>query len=83
MTKEVVLKYLQKQKSIFPSDGYRMYFIDNHDENSWNGTVAELLDSMFDPTVTYEDLKWIRSQWQGNLVVKGIQNDVWVSSSGP
>ena len=42
--------------------------------NSWNGTVAELLDSMFDPTVTYEDLKWIRSQWQGNLVVKGIQN---------
>ena len=42
--------------------------------DSWNGTVAELLDSMFDPTVTYEDIKWIRSQWQGNLVVKGIQN---------
>ena len=42
--------------------------------DSWNGTVAELLDSMFDSTVTYEDLKWIRGQWQGNLVVKGIQN---------
>lgn len=42
--------------------------------DSWNGTVAELLDSMFDPTVTYEDLKWIRGQWKGNLVVKGIQN---------
>ena len=42
--------------------------------DSWNGTVAELLDSMFDPTVTYEDLKWIRQQWTGNLVVKGIQN---------
>jgi len=42
--------------------------------DSWNGTVAELLDSMFDPTVTYEDLKWIREQWNGNLVVKGIQN---------
>jgi L-lactate dehydrogenase (cytochrome)/glycolate oxidase len=42
--------------------------------DSWNGTVAELLDSMFDPTVTYEDLKWIREQWTGNLVVKGIQN---------
>ena len=42
--------------------------------DSWNGTVAELLDSMFDPTVTYEDLKWIRQQWSGNLVVKGIQN---------
>ena len=42
--------------------------------DSWNGTVAELLDSMFDPTITYEDLKWIRDQWQGSLVVKGIQN---------
>jgi L-lactate dehydrogenase (cytochrome)/glycolate oxidase len=42
--------------------------------DSWNGTVAELLDSMFDPTVTFEDLNWIRKQWRGNLVVKGIQN---------
>ena len=42
--------------------------------DSWNGTVAELLDSMFDPTVTFEDLKWIRSQWKGKLIVKGIQH---------
>lgn len=42
--------------------------------DSWNGTVAELLDSMFDPTVTFDDLKWIRKQWPGKLVVKGIQN---------
>ena len=41
---------------------------------SWNGTVGELLDQMFDPTVTFEDLKWIREQWKGKLVVKGIQN---------
>ncbi len=40
----------------------------------WSGTVAELLDTMFDPTVTYEDLAWIRSQWPGKLVVKGIQS---------
>ena len=42
--------------------------------DQWKGTVAELLDSMFDPTVTFDDLKWIRKQWSGNLVVKGIQN---------
>jgi len=42
--------------------------------DTWNGTVAELLDSMFDPTVTFEDLKWIRKNWKGKLVVKGIQN---------
>ena len=40
---------------------------------SWSGTVAELLDSMFDPTVTYEDLAWIRDQWPGRVVVKGVQ----------
>lgn len=40
---------------------------------SWNGTVGELLDAMFDPTVTYDDLKWIKEQWPGKLVVKGVQ----------
>lgn len=39
----------------------------------WDGTVAELLDTMFDPTVVDDDLIWIRSQWPGNLVVKGVQ----------
>jgi L-lactate dehydrogenase (cytochrome) len=40
----------------------------------WSGTVGELLDSMFDPTVTFEDLAWIKKQWPGKLVVKGVQN---------
>jgi len=40
---------------------------------SWRGTVAELLDTMFDPTVTYDDLDWIKRQWPGKLVVKGVQ----------
>jgi L-lactate dehydrogenase (cytochrome) len=39
----------------------------------WSGTVAELRNTMFDPTVTYEDLAWIKEQWPGKLVVKGIQ----------
>jgi L-lactate dehydrogenase (cytochrome) len=40
----------------------------------WSGTVGELLDSMFDPTVTFDDLAWIRDQWPGKVVVKGVQN---------
>jgi L-lactate dehydrogenase (cytochrome) len=39
----------------------------------WPGTVAEYLDTMFDPTVTFEDLAWIKTQWPNKLVVKGIQ----------
>ena len=42
--------------------------------NSWGGTVGELIDKMFDPTVTFADLKWIRSEWPGKLVIKGIQS---------
>ena len=41
--------------------------------DSWNGTVAELMNTMFDPTMTYEDLKWIRKVWKGKLLVKGVQ----------
>ncbi|HEY4898412.1 MAG TPA: alpha-hydroxy acid oxidase [Candidatus Nanopelagicaceae bacterium] len=41
--------------------------------SKWDGTVAELLDFMFDPTMTFEDLKWVREQWKGTLTVKGIQ----------
>ncbi len=39
----------------------------------WDGTVAELLDSMFDPTVGFDDLVWIKDQWPGHVVVKGVQ----------
>ena len=39
----------------------------------FQGTVAELLDTMFDPTVDFDDLAWIKSQWNGKVVVKGVQ----------
>lgn len=42
--------------------------------SEWPGTVAELLNTMFDPSVTFDDLAWIREFWSGSLVVKGIQN---------
>ena len=41
--------------------------------NKWDGTVGELLDFMFDPTMTFDDLKWVREQWKGTLTVKGVQ----------
>jgi L-lactate dehydrogenase (cytochrome) len=40
----------------------------------WSGSIAALIDEMFDPTVTYEDLAWIKEQWPGRLVVKGVQS---------
>lgn len=44
--------------------------------NRFDGTVAELVAQMFDPTATLEDLTWLRSAWPRPLVVKGIQTIV-------
>ncbi len=30
------------------------------------------VDSQFDPSVTWKDIEWLRSQWDGPLVLKGI-----------
>lgn len=40
---------------------------------AWHGTVAELIDTMFDPTLDLDDLAWLRGVWSGPLMVKGIQ----------
>jgi len=39
----------------------------------WEGTIAEMIDTLFDPSMTMADLEWIRSRWDGPLVIKGIQ----------
>lgn len=43
MTANDIEKYLKKNDSLYPADAYRMNFITNHDENSWNGTEFERL----------------------------------------
>jgi alpha-amylase len=32
-------KYYASEWKVFPQNVYRMVFLDNHDENSWNGTI--------------------------------------------
>jgi L-lactate dehydrogenase (cytochrome) len=41
---------------------------------AWHGTVGELMDALFDPSMTVDDLAWVRSIWFGPLIVKGIQS---------
>ncbi|UIJ64014.1 alpha-hydroxy-acid oxidizing protein [Amycolatopsis acidiphila] len=42
--------------------------------DAWGGTVQELINKLFDPTLSFDDLDWVRESWPGKLVVKGIQN---------
>jgi len=32
----------------------------------------EWVDAQFDPSVTWEDISWVRRNWSGRLVVKGV-----------
>jgi len=41
---------------------------------SSEGTVAQLLDTVLDPGLDWDDLAWLRGAWSGPLVVKGIQS---------
>lgn len=36
-------------------------------------SLADIIDTMFDPSVELGDLEWLRNEWSGPLVVKGIQ----------
>lgn len=38
-----IMAYFARQDTLYPHDAYRMNFITNHDENSWNGTAFERL----------------------------------------
>jgi len=40
---------------------------------SWGGTVGEMMNALFDPTMSLDDLDWVRRTWDGPLIVKGVQ----------
>src|SRR6185437_1857038 len=42
--------------------------------SSTGGTVGSLMDSAFDPAISFKDLDIIRERWPGKIVVKGVQN---------
>jgi L-lactate dehydrogenase (cytochrome) len=40
--------------------------------SSFAGTVSDLATQVFDPSATLADLRWLRQQWSGRLIVKGV-----------
>jgi L-lactate dehydrogenase (cytochrome) len=42
--------------------------------NDSGGTVADLLSKIFDPSITLEDIKWLKTIWNGKLLIKGVQS---------
>jgi L-lactate dehydrogenase (cytochrome) len=44
------------------------------DDGSSAVTLSEFINSQFDPGLSWDDVAWIRSQWDGPVVLKGIQS---------
>ena len=40
---------------------------------NFNKPLSEIAATVFDPAVTFADVKWLRSVWKGKLIIKGIQ----------
>jgi len=38
------------------------------------GTVQELINKIFDPSITIKDIQWLRENWDGKILVKGVQS---------
>jgi L-lactate dehydrogenase (cytochrome) len=36
------------------------------------GAFKEWVDAQFDPSVTWDDIAWVREHWKGRLLVKGV-----------
>jgi L-lactate dehydrogenase (cytochrome) len=37
-------------------------------------SLADYINSQFDPSLSWGDIEWFRSRWDGDIVLKGIQN---------
>ena len=37
-------------------------------------TLADYINSQFDPALSWDDIEWLRSVWDGKVVVKGVQS---------
>ncbi len=44
--------------------------------SNFDGTPGELVNEMFDPSLSWADLEWVRGMWDGPLLVKGVQSVV-------
>lgn len=37
-------------------------------------SISDTMRNIFDPSVTYADIEWIRREWPGKVVIKGVQS---------
>jgi isopentenyl diphosphate isomerase/L-lactate dehydrogenase-like FMN-dependent dehydrogenase len=40
----------------------------------WNKSLLELSNTIYSPAISFEDIQWLQSEWNGPIIVKGVQS---------
>lgn len=72
---EWVLEFLRADPIVFSNVAVSTARLnDSTEDGSSAVSLAEFINNQFDPALSWKDVDWIRSQWDGPVVLKGIQS---------
>lgn len=70
-----VLEFLRNDPIVFSNVAVSTQRLSNSTEDGTSAvSLAEFINSQFDPRLSWDDVAWIRSQWDGPVILKGIQS---------
>lgn len=72
---EWVWEFLRSEPIVFSNVAVSKAAINKGTEDGSSAvTLAEYMQSQFDPGLSWSDVEWIRSQWDGPVILKGVQS---------
>jgi L-lactate dehydrogenase (cytochrome) len=72
---EWVLEFLRSEPIVFSNIALSKAAISKGtDDGSSAVNLADYINSQFDPRLSWSDIEWIRSEWDGPVIIKGIQS---------
>jgi len=70
-----VLDFLRNDPIVFSNVAVSTARLSNSTEDGSSAvSLAEYINSQFDPGLSWDDVEWIRSNWDGPVILKGIQS---------
>lgn len=70
-----VLDFLRNEPIVFSNVAVSTERLGNSTEDGSSAvSLATYINSQFDPQLSWDDVAWIRSQWDGPVILKGIQS---------
>lgn len=70
-----VLEFLRSDPIVFSNVAVSTQRLGNATEDGSSAvSLAEYINAQFDPRLSWDDVAWIRSEWDGPVILKGIQS---------